>query len=164
VLATEPLATQEVRPTEVDSHTRSIEALDRLPVTLLSDLAVAQQRMRACLDPERPLAAAGLRHLDEPAMSVDCYLALAASQGCLDKLGQCQVRHVVGVAGSLLCRRQRGLIAAQAVVQDRLRPCDHCHAYSLAAPLDVLSIRIDQRERVGLTAAQGCKADGTVRR
>jgi hypothetical protein len=97
-------------------------------------------------------------------MSVDCYLALAASQGCLDQLGQRQVRHVVCVAGSLLRRRQRSLIAAEAVVQDRLRPRDLCQAYPLAAPLDALSIRIDQRERVGLTAAQGCKADRTVRR
>jgi hypothetical protein len=164
VLATQPLAVQEVRPTEVDAHTRSIEALDGLLVTLLSDLSVAQQRMRARLDPERPLAAAGLRHLHEPAMSVDCYLALAASQGCLDKLGQRQVRHVVGVAGSLLRRRQRGLIAAEAVVQDRLRPRDHCQAYPLAAPLDARSIGIDQRERVGLTAAQGCEADRAVGR
>ena len=58
-LAPQPLAVEQVGPGELHAHAGAPQPLDRLLVEALGGVAVAEQRARAGLDPERPIAAAG---------------------------------------------------------------------------------------------------------
>ncbi len=66
LLAAQPFAVEEMGASELGADPRAGEPLDRLAVEALGGLAVAEQRPRAGLDPQRPVGAAGARRLREP--------------------------------------------------------------------------------------------------
>ena len=65
-LAAQPFAVEQVGARELGADARAAEPLDRLAVEALGVVAVAQQRARARLDPQRPVGAARPRRLREP--------------------------------------------------------------------------------------------------
>jgi len=73
---------------ELDPDAGAAEAVDRLPVEAIGGLAVAQQRSRAGLDPQRPVGAAGASRLREPLEGVAPACGLPDSGGRLDELGK----------------------------------------------------------------------------
>ena len=81
--------------------------------------------------------------------------------GCLDQLGQrpAEETEILVLAGAL-GGRERGIIAAQAVVQHRGRVLGEAERASLAAGGDVLDARFDQLQRLGLLAPPGERAPG----
>ena len=58
------------------------------PVQALGDLAFAEQRPRASLDPQRPVRATGAGHSREPFEGVGSQVSLAAADGVQDHVGQ----------------------------------------------------------------------------
>ena len=89
LLAAQPLAVQQLRAGEVDARSRlRAEPLDRLAVERLGSLALAQQRARAGLAPERPVRAGGARPLLEPPQRRGGDVGRAGPRGRLDQLGE----------------------------------------------------------------------------
>src|SRR5438132_661035 len=65
-LAPQPLAVEEMRPGVLAADACPAETGDRLAVERLGGVALAHERARARLEPERPVRAARARHLREP--------------------------------------------------------------------------------------------------
>src|SRR6266576_7259785 len=98
---------------ELDPDAGSAESVDRLAVEGLGGLAVAEQRSRAGLDAEHPVAAAGAGAVRESLDGAPRPLEHPASGRCLDQLDRrpCWEHELVRVLASPLRRRQRVLIA-----------------------------------------------------
>ena len=65
-LAPQPFAIEQVGPRELHAHAGAAQPLDRFVVEAIGGVAVAEQRARARLDAERPVASAGLGAEREP--------------------------------------------------------------------------------------------------
>ena len=79
--AAEPFAVEEVGASEVNDDPAAGEALDRLQIARLRVLALAHQRARTGLHPERPVGAGGARTHDGVRQHVDCGLGSVAAAG-----------------------------------------------------------------------------------
>src|SRR5207237_7208387 len=121
--AAQPFAVEKMGTGELDADAGAAEPVDRLPIEALGGLAVAQQRSRAGLDPQRPVGAAGASRLREPLEGVSRARSLPAPGGGLDELDQPPgERQLLGVLAGPLGGVQRVLIPADAVVEHRARP------------------------------------------
>src|SRR5206468_4247661 len=86
-LAPQPLAIEQVGPHELYAHASAPQPLDRLLVEALGGAAVAEQRARAGLHPERPITAAGPGAEREPLERSLRDPALSDAGGRLHELG-----------------------------------------------------------------------------
>ena len=140
-LAAQPFAVEQVRAGELHADAGAAEPVDRLAVEALGGLALAEQRPRAGLDPERPVGAAGAASISESRRSASAARSgVPAAGGRLDQLDQRPGRRAElrRVLGGLLGRGQRVVVAAEAVVEHRARPVRERRARSLAAAHRVL--------------------------
>ena len=137
VLAAQPLAVEQVRAGELGTQPGPAEPLDRLAVQALGGLAVAQQRPRARLDPERPVGAARLRSPPSARSSASARERRSRRSGRPPRSARSAPRRrrtARGVARPRVCGRgERLLVAAEAVEEDRARPVGVLDAGSLAA-------------------------------
>src|SRR3954452_6870740 len=120
-LAAQPLAIEQVGPRKLHAHAGARQPLERLLIEALGGLAVAEQRARAGLDPERPVAAAGPGEEREPLERTCSDSALPGAGGRFDELGDRAGRAQLGVGRDIdsLAHRGEGLLeATQTVVQD----------------------------------------------
>ena len=67
--ASQPLAVEEMRPRELESHAGAGQVGDRLAVQTIGALALAHERAHARLDPEHPRGADHARARREPVQS-----------------------------------------------------------------------------------------------
>jgi len=85
VHSTEPLTVAELTARELDRYTAACESLDRFPV---AGLVVIQQPAATCLDPERPLGAAGPSSLAQTIERSRRLIHAAGSDASLHALSQ----------------------------------------------------------------------------
>src|SRR6478736_5578844 len=118
-LAAQPLAVEEMRAGQVDAAAAGAEAGDRLPVELLCFAAMAQERARARLHPERPVGVADVSALRERVQRGKRLAHGARTRSGLDQLRQRPWREAdqLAVLENAPAARQRLLVSAQAVVQ-----------------------------------------------
>ena len=132
------------------------EPSDRLLVELIGVIAIAEQRAQAGLDPERPVGAGGASRLLHPLERTPGTLRLAAPNGRLDQLGQRPDRRPFGVeALGGKDRGQRGLVAAEPVVQASAQKLGGRQGDPLPASLRLADRGSDQLREFGLATAQG---------
>src|SRR5688572_15698184 len=138
----------------MDGDASPLESFDRLAVQRLCDLAVAEQRLRPCLDPERPVRAGGTRAFLESFQSGGGLVVGAASGGGLDELGE---REPVDAQVVVLARRsgagERGVVATETVVQNCRRVPVPTDSSSLTSCGRVLEAPVHEVDRLGLDAA-----------
>ena len=149
VLATEPLAVEQVGPGQLGPQRGAAQPLDRLGVALLGLLAFADQRSRARLQALRPVGTLDGRHGRQPAQRFSGKVRPSGSHGGLDQFGQNQLRAqgLVGLLGRRLRHGQRLCVAPEAVVEDRCGPVGHLDGESLPASRRVLGGRREERYR-----------------
>ena len=88
------------------------ESLSPLPVQIVRDLAVAQQRARPGLDSLRPVRTAGARPLGQHCQRLVARLRITVTSSCLDQLDQRPAEDArVFVPASTLGGCQPGLVA-----------------------------------------------------
>ncbi len=143
----QPFAVEQLRAGELDADPGATEPLDRLTVQRLRSGVVAQQCTPARLDPERPVRAAGARHLRELFQGGLRRTGLGAAHPGLHQLGERPLgRPEFARIGGCLLRRHDGVaVPAEAVAQHGTRPLRHVHADAFTSGDDVLEAGLDQR-------------------
>ena len=89
VLATQPLAVQQVRAGEFDTKAGSAEPIERLTITGLGVLAVAEQGPAAGIDSLPPVGLADARASDSPVCAPGGQPGLPGPAGRLDQRSRC---------------------------------------------------------------------------
>jgi hypothetical protein len=84
VLAAQPLAVQQVSPSQFRAEPGPAEPVDRLPVQALRGPAIAYQGAAACLDAQSPVGSTGLSGFREPAHGLGRQLPVPGTGGGLD--------------------------------------------------------------------------------
>ena len=166
LLAAQPFAVEQVRAGQFRPDPGAAEPPDRLPVQPVGQLAAVQQRPRAGLDAERPVGAggAGVRHQTRQRLGRAFGLAGPGRRFYqLDRRPGGQPE-LAGVLAALFGRGQRRAVAAQAVVQHRIRPVRQRHPGSLAAYRHLFPGDLDQRGSLAFPAPPGRQAQGAVGR
>jgi hypothetical protein len=156
-LAAQPFAVQEMTAGELDVDAGAGEPLDRLAIERLGGFPVAEQRLRAGLDAERPVGATGPGCLRKLAEGIDSELRLAAPNGGLDQLDPAIIappRWVSVLAGPLR-RGERVLVTAQTVTEHSRHPVNECQPLSLAPTHDLPRGGLDELEGLGFPALEG---------
>ena len=145
-LPAQPLPVQQMSAGQLDADAGPAQPLDGLPVQALGLLSLAQQRLRARLDPQSPGGAADGGHLGEPPAGVSGRLGLPAARGRLDQLNQSPVG--VSQLGMVLAGPlggcQRFGVGAQAVVQHGGGPLGGRYRQPFAAPWRIPQRGLDQ--------------------
>src|SRR5580700_5326109 len=85
-LASQPLAVDQVGAGKLQANACPTQPFDRLAVQGVGGVAVAQQRPRTCLYPERPVSAGSGRRLREPLERQPGELALSGPDGRFNEL------------------------------------------------------------------------------
>jgi hypothetical protein len=131
----------------------------------LGGIALGEQRPGPRLDPERPVGPGRAGDRDQEPQGTSGALGLSGPGRGLDQLdgGPGRQPQLAGVFAALLGGRQRPIIAAQAVVEYRVRPVRERDADSLPAPRHLPCGGPDQRGGLGFLAAQHGQAQGSVR-
>ena len=125
VLAAQPLAVEQVRAGELRAQPRAAQPLDRLAVQALGALALAQQRARAGPDAERPVGAATAvaSAMRSRAPRARAPSRRSSSPPRAARSPPTRTTNSSGVSSlGVLRRRQRLLIAAEAVEEHRRAP------------------------------------------
>src|SRR4029078_11604190 len=123
-LTPQPLAVEQVGPGDLYANAGAAQPMERFLVEALGVLAVAEQRARPGLDPERPIGAAVLRGEGELLECAFWDLVLSGSSGGLNELGDCPLRAQLGIRCEFDGIAHGGgglLVAAETVVKDRGR-------------------------------------------
>ena len=152
-------------PGVVAAYARAAEPHDRLSVQPLGRVTLADQCARPGIQPAAPIRATGARHLGELLDRVAGELRTTAAHRRLDELGKHPVVGRVQPLGGfehLLGRGQGGLVLAECVVEQRVRPLGRAQAQptALAVWLDLLHGRCDQPRQVGRPAPPGREHEG----
>src|SRR4029077_4563270 len=131
--AAKPLATDQVRASELGTELGTTEPLDRLAVEIVRGCVIEQQGAGTRLGRECPIRPGRNRDLGKSLDGRACELLVPRPRGRLDELAQ---RPHVGVGievvrRDLTCRGRRLLVARQAVVQGRCRPLGYAHGEPL---------------------------------
>ena len=160
-LAAQPLAVEQVGAGELGAQPRAAQALDRLAIQALGGLAFAQQRARAGRDPQRPVGVGGTASppRDARAARARSRRVLAPGRG-LDQLAQRPGRdeQLGRVVAGVLCRRQRLVVAAETVEQDRACPVCVLDGGPLAPGGGLVDRGVDQLGGLGLRGPEGRRA------
>ena len=124
-LAAQPLAVEQMRTGQVDLDPGAPQALHGLAIRALGDLAVAQQRPRQRVADRAPSRCR--RRASAPRVARSASRARSGWSLRVGRFDQLRQRPVGdgdlrGVRDDLLRRGQCGLVAAEAVVEDRARP------------------------------------------
>src|SRR6185295_19504435 len=85
-LPAQPLSVQQVRAGEVGADAGTPKPLDRLAVTALGSVAIAQQRARTSFDAERPVRAADAGDRGQPAEGIGGHLGASDARRRLNEL------------------------------------------------------------------------------
>src|SRR6266566_3052884 len=91
-LPAKPFTVEEVSTGEFGARGGRAQMTDRLTVQPLGLVALAEQRAGACRDSQAPGGAGRQCELSKPSHGGSGPLGLAAADGCLDELGQREVR------------------------------------------------------------------------
>ena len=142
------------------------QPLDRFAIKGLGGLAVANQRSRARLIPQRPVSSGRPCHLAEAPNSLGRECRLSASGSRFNELDERPVGHpqLVWILAGLFSRDSRLLEPAEAVIEHRGRPISRAKPLSFSPGNDRFCDRLDQPRGFVFPASPSSEQQGAVRR